>query len=67
MWPFWLLCRLAGGPIGTVLIVIGSFGPMLAAGIVIRSTGSSLMEWLRTIIRWRCHFTTTPMLSACLW
>lgn len=52
-WPFWLLSRLAGGTIGTVLIVIGGFGPMLAAAIMIRHTGGSLSEWLRAVIRWR--------------
>jgi membrane protease YdiL (CAAX protease family) len=37
----------------TVFIVIGGFGPMLAAAIVISRTGGSLSEWLRSILRWR--------------
>ena len=52
-WPLWLLSRLAEGTTGTVLIVIGGFGPMLAAAIMIRYTGGSLSEWLRAAIRWR--------------
>jgi hypothetical protein len=34
-WPMWLLSRLAGGTLGIVFIVIGGFGPMLAAVIII--------------------------------
>ena len=52
-WPFWLLSHLAGGTLGVVLIVIGGFGPMLAAAIVISRTGGSLSGWLRSILRWR--------------
>jgi membrane protease YdiL (CAAX protease family) len=33
--------------------VIGGFGPMLAAAIVISRTGGSLSEWLRSMLRWR--------------
>jgi uncharacterized protein len=52
-WPLWLLSRLAGGAVGTVLLVIGAFGPPLAAAITIRHSGGSLSEWLRAIVRWR--------------
>jgi membrane protease YdiL (CAAX protease family) len=52
-WPLFLLSRLAGGTLGTLLIVIGAFGPPLAAAITIRYSGQSLSEWLRAIIRWR--------------
>jgi membrane protease YdiL (CAAX protease family) len=52
-WPFWLLSHLAGGTLGTVLIVIGAFGPMLAAAIIISRTGGPLSEWLQGILRWR--------------
>ena len=38
-WPLWLLSRLAGGTVGTVLLVIGAFGPPLAAAITIRLSG----------------------------
>jgi membrane protease YdiL (CAAX protease family) len=44
---------LVGGTVGTVLIVIGGFGAMLAAAIIIRYSGDSLAEWLRKIVRWR--------------
>jgi uncharacterized protein len=52
-WPLFLLSRLVGGTLGTVFIVIGAFGPPLAAAIAIRLSGDSLNEWLRTIVRWR--------------
>jgi membrane protease YdiL (CAAX protease family) len=41
------------GTLGIILIVIGAFGPMLAAAIVISRTGGSLSEWLQSILRWR--------------
>ena len=52
-WPLFLLSRLTGGTLGTVFIVIGAFGPPLAAAITIRYSGESLSEWLRAIVRWR--------------
>ncbi|HET9562290.1 MAG TPA: type II CAAX endopeptidase family protein [Propionibacteriaceae bacterium] len=52
-WPMWLLSHLAGGPLGIVFIVIGGFGPMLAAAIIISRTGGSLSEWLHSMLRWR--------------
>ncbi|HEX6760516.1 MAG TPA: type II CAAX endopeptidase family protein [Propionibacteriaceae bacterium] len=52
-WPLWLLSRLAGGTLGTVLLVVGAFGPLLAAAITIRYSGGSLREWLRAIVRWQ--------------
>jgi uncharacterized protein len=52
-WPFWLLSHLAGGTLGIAFIVVGGFGPMAAAAIVISRTGGSLSEWLRSILRWR--------------
>jgi CAAX protease family protein len=52
-WPLWLLSRLAGGTVGTVLLVVGGFGPLVAAAITIRCSGGSLTEWLRGIVRWR--------------
>ena len=52
-WPFWVLSDLMGGTVGIVMVVIGGFGPMVAAAIVLRWNGESLTEWLRGIIRWR--------------
>lgn len=52
-WPLFSLSRLVGGTLGIVLIVIGAFGPPLAAAITIRCSGGSLREWLRDIVRWR--------------
>ena len=45
-WPMWLLSHLAGGTLVIVFIVIGEFGPMLAAVIIISRAGTSLSEWL---------------------
>ena len=52
-WPLWLLSRLAGGTLGTVLLVVGGFGPLLAAAITICYSGGSLTDWLHAIVRWR--------------
>jgi membrane protease YdiL (CAAX protease family) len=52
-WPLWLLSRLAGETLGTLLLVVGGFGPLLAAAIMIRYCGESLTDWLRAIIHWR--------------
>jgi membrane protease YdiL (CAAX protease family) len=52
-WPLWLLSRLAGGTLGTVLLVVGGFGPLLSAAITIRYSGGSLIDWLHAIVRWR--------------
>jgi hypothetical protein len=41
------------GTPGTVLLVIGAFGPAMAAAITLRYSGDSLKEWLRKIVRWR--------------
>ena len=37
--PLWLLSHLARGTMGAVLLVVGAFGPMLAAAIIIRHLG----------------------------
>lgn len=52
-WPLWFLSRAVGGTAGTVLLVAGGFGPLLAAAVTIRYSHESLAEWLRAIIRWR--------------
>ena len=52
-WPLWLLSRVAGGTAGTVLLVIGGFGPMIAAAVTLRRSGGSLTDWARRILRWR--------------
>jgi membrane protease YdiL (CAAX protease family) len=38
---------------GTVVFVLGGFGPALAALIVLRATGGSVRSWARSILRWR--------------
>jgi uncharacterized protein len=52
-WPLWLLSRMASGTVGAVLLVVGGFGPLIAAAITIHNSGGSLIEWLRSIVRWR--------------
>jgi hypothetical protein len=52
-WPLWLLSRLAGGTLGTVLLVIGGFGPMLAAAVTLQLDGGSQRDWAREVLIWR--------------
>ena len=52
-WPLWLLASQLSGILSTVLIVAGGFGPMTAAAVTIRRSGSSLRDWARGILRWR--------------
>lgn len=37
----------------TVAVIVGGFGPMVAAAIVVRATGESVREWLRTLLKVR--------------
>lgn len=49
-WSFWAVALLGGG---MPLLVIGAFGPAVAAWLVTRWTGGSVREWLRPLLRWR--------------
>lgn len=40
----------------TVAVLIGGFGPMVAAAIVVRATGESVREWLRTLLKSASNF-----------
>jgi uncharacterized protein len=53
-WVLWtpLVLGLGGGG-GILLLVLGAFGPAVAAALVVRWTGGSLRDWLRPLIRWR--------------
>ena len=53
-WLTWLPALLGFG--GTALIILGGFGPLVAALVVTRYTGSSVQAWARQIIRWRVRF-----------
>ena len=55
-WPCWLLASLLGGNVRTLVIVIGGFGPVMAAVVTILRSGDSLREWARGIVRWRIGF-----------
>jgi hypothetical protein len=69
-WPLWLLSRLAGGTLGTVLLVIGGFGPMIAAAVTLQRSGGSLSDWARGILRWRVplgYYGYALALPPCSW
>ncbi len=51
-WSLWAVAALGGG---TVVRLIGGLGPAVAAAVVTRLTGGSLMAWLRPLWRWRVH------------
>ena len=50
-WLVWIPAALAGA--GQALLVVGAFGPAVAAYIVIRITGGSVRAWARQILHWR--------------
>ncbi|MGQ1839690.1 CPBP family intramembrane glutamic endopeptidase [Kocuria turfanensis] len=50
-WACW--APLLAGAGGTVLLVLGGFGPLVAAWTVQRLAGESLRPWARAIVRWR--------------
>jgi uncharacterized protein len=50
-WTAWIPGRLLGGSV--VTIVVGGFGPAVAAGLVTHWTGGSVREWLRPLGHWR--------------
>lgn len=53
-WLLWTPPALGlGGPLGTVLIFSGVFGPAIAAATITRLTGRSLRVWLRELVRFR--------------
>lgn len=52
-WTLWVPGLLVGGVVGTAAIVLGAFGPAVAAGLVMRLRGQPLGPWLRRIVRWR--------------
>jgi membrane protease YdiL (CAAX protease family) len=50
-WTVWIPGLLLGG--SALTIVVGGFGPAVAAGLVTHWTGGSVGEWLRLLWRWR--------------
>jgi uncharacterized protein len=50
-WLVWIPAGLTGA--GQLLIVLGAFGPAVAAFIVLRATGGSVGAWARQILHWR--------------
>jgi membrane protease YdiL (CAAX protease family) len=49
-WTVWIPGLLGDLP---VMIVVGAFGPAVAAGLVTHWTGASVREWLRPLWHWR--------------
>jgi len=54
-WTVWIPAVVlgAGGAAATAGLVLGGFGPALAALVVTRLSGGSVRAWARRIIRWR--------------
>jgi membrane protease YdiL (CAAX protease family) len=50
-WLAFIPAALAGG--GQALLVVGAFGPAVAAYLVIRTTGGSVRTWARQLLHWR--------------
>ena len=50
-WLTWLPALLGFGGMG--MVVVGGFGPLVAALVVTRYTGGSVRAWARPIARWR--------------
>jgi membrane protease YdiL (CAAX protease family) len=53
-WLTWWPALLGLG--GVALIILGGLGPLVAAWVVTRHTGSSVRAWALQIIRWRVPF-----------
>jgi uncharacterized protein len=53
-WLTWLPVLLGVG--GIALIILGGFGPLVAALVVTQYTGSSVRAWARQIVQWRVPF-----------
>jgi uncharacterized protein len=50
-WLIWIPAGFLGG--GQAVMVVGAFGPPVAAWIVLRVTGGSVRAWARQMLRWR--------------
>jgi membrane protease YdiL (CAAX protease family) len=52
-WATWAPLLVAEEPRTFILIVVGGFGPLVAAALVTRVIGDSVRDWARTVLRWR--------------
>jgi membrane protease YdiL (CAAX protease family) len=53
-WTLWIPWALgAEGVVVTTLFLLGGFGPLIAAAVVTRATGTSVRAWLRGLWRWQ--------------
>ena len=68
-WSLWSLASVTGAAVSFVLVVAGGFGPAVAAAVMLRLTGRSLREWVRSIGAWRVplrFYAYALLLPACL-
>lgn len=49
-WPMWVLTHLTGS---FALLVLGGFGPALAAAVALRLTGQPIRPWVMALMAWR--------------
>lgn len=49
-WPLWVLTHLTGS---FALLVLGGFGPAVAAGVTLHLTGQPIRPWLHGLVAWR--------------
>lgn len=52
-WTFWTIEAFSTGPIAIVGHYAGGFGPMLAALVVVRAQGRSVLGWFKGLLNWR--------------
>ena len=53
-WGCWAVSALGyRGGVATALLVLGGFGPLVAALIMVRLSGDSVKRWFRGLFRWR--------------
>jgi membrane protease YdiL (CAAX protease family) len=50
-WLVWIPATFLGGNLA--VLVVGAFGPAVAASVVLWATGGSVRAWVRQIVRWR--------------
>jgi membrane protease YdiL (CAAX protease family) len=52
-WAVWIPTALGSGGLATAGTIVGSFGPAVAAAVVLWLDGGSVREWAERIVRWR--------------
>lgn len=52
-WLFWTVAALTPDPIDVIAHYVGGFGPLLAAMVVVRTQGGSVIRWVKGLFIWR--------------